>query len=88
MQIVFESDRHGPLELYLMNSDGSNQERLTFMNGDNHEPDWSPDGTKIIFVSFQNGNFDISVINPDGTGLRNITSHSANDFSPSWYPIQ
>ena len=32
--------------------DGSNQVQLTNTAGDNAEPDWSPDGTKIAFTSY------------------------------------
>ncbi len=70
-----------------MNADGSNQQRLTFTDTDNHEPDWSPDGTQIAFVSNQSNNYEILIINADGSDLHNISNHSANDYGPTWQRI-
>jgi Tol biopolymer transport system component len=41
--------KHGPDNLYLMNSDGSNYVRLTSSPTDEDSPAWSPDGKKIVF---------------------------------------
>jgi Tol biopolymer transport system component len=41
--------KHGPDNLYLMNSDGSNYVRLTSSSTDEDLPAWSPDGKKIVF---------------------------------------
>lgn len=42
--------KHGPDNLYLMNSDGSNCVRLTSSPTDEGSPAWSPDGRKIVFI--------------------------------------
>ncbi len=42
--------KHGPDNLYLMDSDGSNYVRLTSSPTDEGSPAWSPDGKKIVFV--------------------------------------
>ena len=53
-KIVFVSNRTGADELYSMNSDGTNVERLT-KNGSQHElrycPRISPDGMKVAFTN-------------------------------------
>lgn len=55
MKIAFASDRVEAdfSSVYLMNTDGSNQTRLTFSgNGFRDEqPAWSPNGTKLAFTS-------------------------------------
>ena len=50
-----------------MNADGSSQTQLTF-SGDNTNPAFSPDGTKIVFISTRSGGLGVWVINSDGTG--------------------
>ena len=42
-------------------------------DGENGEPSWSPDGTKIAFSSLREGNSDIYVMNADGSEQTNIT---------------
>ena len=71
-------------EIYVMNSDGSNQTRLTNDPETNKwNPLWSPDGNKI---AFQLGGYDLSsrvyIINSDGTNLREL----ARGWDPSWSP--
>lgn len=85
-RIVFSSTRDGNEEIYTMNSDGTNQTRITNNNAQDTKPVWSPDGTQIAFVSTRSGNADIWIMNPDGSGLRNVTSDPANDIDPAWSP--
>jgi len=87
-QIVFNSDRDGNNEIYVMNSsDGSNQIRLTNNPASDKHPVWSPDGTTIAFDSNRDGNREIYVMNAaDGTNLRNLTNSLTVDSNPDWSP--
>src|SRR5687768_8633783 len=89
-KIVFQSDRDGAGDLYVMNADGSDVVRLTSNVGvdpSRAHPDWSPDGSRIAFNCLvDSGNRDICRINADGSGLVRITSDPASDFDPSWSP--
>lgn len=87
-KIAFTSNRTGENQLYLMNSDGSNQRRLTKtdVEGEALQPAWSPDGSKIAFMSGLGKTREIYIINTDGTGLRRVTTNSEYDGSPAWSP--
>jgi TolB protein len=57
-KIYFDSDRtgKGQREIWSMDSDGSNQKRLTFYDSLSMMPAVSPDGTRIAFTSYAKGN--------------------------------
>src|ERR1041384_948717 len=69
-----------------MNSDCSNEILLTASPGDEYQPDWSPDGTKIVFSSRRDGNNEIYVMNADGSHAINLTNNTGDDENPSWSP--
>jgi len=85
-RIAFVSDRDGNHEIYVMNMDGSGQNRLSFIDpvpgrsNWNTDPDWSPDGAKIVFDNQAGG---IYVVNADGTDQ---TSLGVIGDDPSWSP--
>ena len=84
--IAFQSYRDGNAEIYVMDSDGCCEERLTDHEGDDGRPAWSPDGARIAFDSDRSGNVEIYVMNADGTGVTKLTGHSAGDYSAAWSP--
>jgi TolB protein len=49
-KIVFESKRDGNYEIYVMDDDGSNIQRLTNNLLGDYSPRWSPDGKQIVFL--------------------------------------
>src|SRR5882672_2986817 len=85
-KIAFASDRDGNFEIYLMDTDGGGQIRLTENPGEDYSPAWSPDGSRLAFVSTRDGNAEIYVMNADGTGQTRLTSNTAGDLSPVWKP--
>jgi TolB protein len=84
-QIVFASDRGGRAQLYVMNSDGSNQKRISFGDGSYSTPVWSPRGDLIAFTKQSGGSFSIGVMRPDGSGERELTTGFHNE-GPTWAP--
>lgn len=83
-KIVFESDRSGSQQVYVMNADGSDQRRISFFGGRAATPEWSPRGDQIAFTHIA-GNFRIGVMSPDGGNMRLLTN-SWQDEAPTWSP--
>lgn len=81
--IVFNSDRSGTQQLYIMDSNGLNVRRLSFGAGRYATPVWSPRNDFIAFSRITSGVFYIGLIRPDGTGERMIASGYMVE-SPSW----
>jgi TolB protein len=84
-RIVFESDRGGRQQLYVMNADGSGQTRISFGDGAYSTPVWSPKGDLIAFTKQHGGKFSIGVMRPDGSGERILTTGFHNE-GPTWAP--
>ena len=66
-KIAFMSRRTGNWEIYVVNADGSNPQRLTDNPADDGLPAWSPDGNLIAFVTNRDGNWAIWATTLDGT---------------------
>lgn len=84
-KVAFVSERDGNPEIYIMNSDGSEQTRLTNNEYDDGAPVFSPDGSRIAFSSGSNaGPLTIRSMNPDGSDLEVLAS--SNDYGPVYSP--
>ena len=75
-KIVFQSSRDGQPDIYVMNSDGTGQTRLTNNAAGDTAPAWSPDGTKILFTSLRDGPMSpaLYLMNADGSNQTRLTS--------------
>ncbi len=85
-KIAFHSNRDGNWEVYVMNSDGSHQHRLTFSEAADADPVWSPNGRQIAFMSKRDGNWEVYVMDADGKHPRRLTHHPGIDAEPDWSP--
>ena len=84
--LVFDSDRNGNADLYVMPVTGGEARQLTADSGSDYSPDWSPDGRQIAFHSLRHGNRDIYTVGFDGTGLTRLTSSVDEELDPDWSP--
>ena len=85
-KIAFASTRDGNAELYMMDSDGLNQTRLTTHTGSDVGPAWGPDGRQLAFTSDRDGNLEVYVMNascPNQAPLR-LTNNAVVDAGGSW----
>ena len=74
-------------ELFIMDNNGENVERLTFKKGYDSGGKFSPDGTHIAFYGpTETKNYELFVMNSDGTSITNITNDELEDYSPDWSP--
>lgn len=74
-----------PCHIAVANLDGAGKV-LTSGPGNDLDPAWSPDGTRIAFARNSGGNYDIWVMNSDGTGLQRLTLGPRDERYPSWSP--
>ncbi len=84
-QIVFESDRGGSQQLYVISANGGNAQRISFKQGRYATPVWSPRGDLIAFTKQLPGKWLIGVMKPDGSGERILTEGFHNE-GPTWAP--
>jgi Tol biopolymer transport system component len=96
-RIAFARRGDTGLDLYVMNADGSNQQRLTNTGLNNHYPSWSPDGRKITFAAQSaslEGDTEIFVIDVDFgdpnnivvSPPRNLSNDAGEDDYATWSP--
>ncbi len=71
------------LEIYVMDADGANIQRLTHRSGADSHPDWSPDGKKIVFTSYGDDH-GIYVMDADGANVQRLTSSERFEGHPDW----
>ncbi len=86
-RLAFASARTGQYEIYVINRDGTDEQRLTRNGAYNMYPAWSPDGSRIAFERGLDGSDDsmeIYTMAIDGTDLKQITSNTQNDRFPAW----
>jgi len=74
-KIIFTSERDGNQEIYIMDSDGSNEKRLTNNKYHDSQPRWSPDGNRIAYRSeWSDDKYDIYLMNADGSNKKKLTT--------------
>jgi hypothetical protein len=83
-KIVYSSNRTRDLDVWLMNSDGTETVNLTESPESNEwRPVFSPDGRKIIFLSDRDGDSEVFEMEVDGSLPRQVTFNDVEDDDPA-----
>lgn len=85
-KILFQSNRTGNWQLYSIDKNGQNLNRITNDSFNNNYVDVSPGGDKVAFVSDRDGNQEIYVMNIDGSGIKKLTQNPGRDIHPYFSP--
>ena len=87
--MVLVSLRSGTAQIYKMNIDGADVQRLTSGEGDAVNPSWHPDGQFIAFAwtrGFAPGNYNIFVMDVATQQLNQLTHCAGRNENPTWAP--
>ncbi len=95
--VAFVSDRDGYWAIYRMNSDGTNQARLSEGTTNDEHPAWSPDGSLLVYAASPiitgtptvrgRASTDLYIVNPMDHSREMLTrSYLIDEGAPSWSP--
>jgi TolB protein len=87
--IAFTSDRSGTPQIYTMNSDGGDPERLTNGIGEAVNPAWNQDGEHLAFAwtqGYEPGAFNIFVMEVASHQYLQLTKAAGKNETPAWAP--
>lgn len=85
-RVAFISDVSGHKEVYTIDFDGHNLERLTRNQSLALSPIWSPDGRRIAYTGYHQGNPDLYFINSDGSRQSAVSTFPGLNTTPDWSP--
>ena len=89
-RIVFRSMRDGNAEIYVMNADGTDVQRLTHHEATDTMPAFSSAGDRVAFTSLRDGNFELYTIAFDEDGRpgrpERLTRNPGLDMHPRFSP--
>jgi TolB protein len=87
-KILYQKFSDGQWDIWIMNSDGTDHQKVTNGSGDKTDASFSPDGKWIVYSSDQSGlefaNLFITSVQ-NGNAIR-ITRYEGYDGAPSWSP--
>ena len=92
-EILFETNRTGDFEIFIMSREGLKPTNLTNHPENDQNPSFSPDGEQIVFVSNRvdvannpEGDFELFVMDRNGGNLKQLTFNVTDDIAPAFSP--
>lgn len=88
-ELVDVSGRSGLPQIYRMNMEGADVQRLSAGTGEATNPAWNPDGAHIAFAwtrGFEPGNYNIFIMDVVSQQATQLTANEGRNENPSWAP--
>jgi len=85
-QLAFVKGSGVDAEIWVINSNRTDEKRITSNLVPDTDPAWSPDGRHIVFASLRDAYYEIYVMDSDGGNEVRLTTVSAADHRPAWSP--
>lgn len=85
-KIAFTSLHRGNKEIFIMDYDGQNPQRVTSDGTIVLNPAWSPDGRFIAYTSYRDKNPDLFIMDWTGWNKRVLSRAAGLNASPAWHP--
>ena len=73
-------------DIYIINADGTGENRLTSDPALDGDPSFSPDGLKIVFIGARGNGFGIFEMRTSGSGIRQLGFSNALNIQPVYSP--
>ena len=83
-KLAFHTEVRKNIDVYVVNANGQNLNRLTDDAAEDSRPSWHPSGKKIAFTTNRDGNFEIYTMTDGGQILENLTNDGVKDIDPAW----
>ncbi|MEM6488097.1 MAG: Tol-Pal system beta propeller repeat protein TolB [Pseudomonadota bacterium] len=84
--ILYTAYDDGVPQIYLMNLDTRQRERLGFFENMSFSPRFSPDGSSVVLSLVEDGNTDLFIMRLATRQIRRLTQGPAIDTAPSFSP--
>ncbi|MCU0224593.1 MAG: S41 family peptidase [Acidobacteria bacterium] len=92
--LAMQPDLHGDLiafahaeDVWTVPAAGGVARRITFHEGEEKCPKFSPDGKLIAFTAEYDGNTDVYVMSTEGGNITRLTWHPGADEVVGWHPV-
>lgn len=85
-KILFESDRNGNWDIFVMSWDGTQIRQITSEVSNERFPSWNKAGNKIVFTSDRSGDTEIYLMRSDGTEVKRLTDQNGAEMFPVFSP--
>lgn len=88
-ELVDVSGRAGLPQIYRMNLEGADVQRVSAGTGEATNPAWSPDGVHIAFAwtkGFEPGNYNIFIMDMASQQTIQLTANEGRNENPTWAP--
>ncbi|MCU0257048.1 MAG: hypothetical protein MUF60_09905 [Vicinamibacterales bacterium] len=82
-EIAYAARTGGGYDIKVYDVASGERRQITFGEGSNESPAFSPNGRHLAFTSTRRGRTQIFTIGRDGRGLRQVTT-AGNNYTPNW----